>query len=229
MAKRKRTKLADRVLPNYTRGEEIFNMVSHIVGGGFAIVYMILCIIIAALYGDAWGVVSSCVYGITMVVLYCMSSIYHGLPKGTPKKVMQILDHCTIYFMIAGTYTPVILVSIRRHYPVIAWTMFGIIWGLAAIATVFTAIDLKKYSLFSNICYLGMGWCAILFVKQTWNSIGQTAFILILAGGIAYTIGAVLYGLGKKHKYMHSVFHVLIVIGTSFQFWAIFRYVLPVK
>ena len=229
MAKIKRTKLDDRVLPNYTKGEEIFNMVSHIVGGAMAVVITVLCIIMAAIKGNAWGVVSSCIYGASMIDLYCMSAIYHGLPKGKAKKVMQVLDHCTIYFLIAGTYTPVALVSIRDKYPAIGWIVFGVVWGLAAVATVFTAIDLKKYKVFSNICYLGMGWCIVIFIKQTWLAIGPTAFFLILAGGIAYTVGALLYALGTKVKYMHSIFHVLIIVGSFLQFWAILFYILPTR
>ena len=225
--KKRRTPLDERVLPDYTKGEEIFNMVSHIVGGAMAIAILVLCIIMAATRGNAWGVVSSCIYGVSMIDLYCMSAIYHGLKKSKAKKVMQVLDHCTIYFLIAGTYTPVALVSLREHYPVIGWVVFGIVWSLCAIATTFTAIDLKKYSLFSNICYLGMGWCIIIFIKQTWLSIGPKAFFFILAGGIAYTVGAILYGLGTKIRYMHCVFHILIIVGSFLQFWAIIFYILP--
>ena len=228
MGKIKRTKIDDKILPDYTKGEELFNMISHIVGAAMAVAITVLCIIMAATKGNAWGVVSSCIYGASMIDLYCMSAIYHGLPKSRGKKIMQVLDHCTIYFLIAGTYTPVALVAIRTKYPAIGWIIFGIVWGLAALATTLTAIDLKKYNLFSNICYLGMGWCIIIFIKQTLNAIGIKAFLFILAGGIAYTIGAILYGLGTKIRYMHCVFHVFIIIGSLLQFFGIIFYILPI-
>ncbi len=221
-----RTKLCDRQLPFYTKGEEIFNMVSHIVGGGLGIVALVLCVVMSALKHDSWAVVSSAIYGAALIVLYTMSSVYHGLTCEKPKKVMQVLDHCTIYFLIAGTYTPVLLCSVRRAYPVSAWVMFGVVWGLAALATVLTAIDLKKYSVFSMICYIGMGWCIVFQVNAILNTIAPAGIILLLAGGIAYTVGAVLYGMGRKHRYMHSVFHLFVLAGSVLQFFSILFYII---
>lgn len=222
----KRTKLADRQLPDYSKGEEIFNMVSHITGGALGVVALVLCIITAALDHSAIGVVSSCIYGVSLILLYTMSSIYHGLRPGTAKKVMQVLDHCTIYFLIAGSYTPVLLVAMRNKFPVLAWVLFGVVWGCAIIACVLTAIDLKRYNIFSMICYLAMGWVIIFFIKQTLAVIGTGGVVFLVTGGIAYTIGSVLYGLGKKKKWMHSIFHLFIVAGSVLHFFAIIFYVL---
>lgn len=222
----KRTKLADRQLPDYSKGEEIFNMVSHITGGALGVVALVLCIITAALDHSAIGVVSSCIYGVSLILLYTMSSIYHGLRPGMAKKVMQVLDHCTIYFLIAGSYTPVLLVAMRNKFPVLAWVLFGIVWGCAIIACVLTAIDLKRYNIFSMICYLAMGWVIIFFIKQTLEVIGTGGVVFLVTGGIAYTIGSVLYGLGKKKKWMHSIFHLFIVAGSVLHFFAIIFYVL---
>ena len=144
-------------MPDYTRGEEIFNMVTHIVGGGFGIIALVVSVLVAALKGNVWGVVSCAVYGGTMILLYTMSSVYHGLKAEMPKKVMQVLDHCTIYFLIAGTYTPLLLCAIRLVSPVAAWGLFALVWGFGTLGTVFTAIDLKKYSKFAMVCYIGMG------------------------------------------------------------------------
>lgn len=224
--KRTRTSLEDRVLPAYTKGEEIFNMISHIVGGAFAIAALTLCVIFAAIYSDAWGVVGAAIYGSTMLVLYTMSSIYHGLHTGTPKKVFQIIDHCTIYFLIAGTYTPVTLAGLRPNYPVQAFVVFGIVWGCCFMAATLTAIDLKKYQILSMICYLAMGWCIIFFIRATIQCLGKGGTIFLLTGGIAYTIGAVLYGIGKKKKYMHSVFHLFVLAGSILHFFMILFYVL---
>ncbi len=222
----KRTKLSDRQLPKYSKAEEIMNMVTHIVGGGFGVIATVLCIVVAALHRNVWGIVGSAIYGATLIELYTMSSIYHGLRPGTGKKVMQILDHCSIYFLIAGTYTPILLSSIRAVSPGWAWTLFGIVWGLAAMATVFTAIDLKKYATLSMICYIGMGWCIVLAAKTAISAIALPGLLWLLAGGIAYTIGAVLYGLGKKIPYMHSVFHLFVLAGSIMQFVCILFYVL---
>ena len=225
---KKRTKLRDRKLPTYTRGEEIFNMTSHIVGGGIAVVVLVTCIVMGALRGTAWSVVGGAIYGVSMVLLYTMSSIYHGLKPEMAKKVFQVIDHCTIYLLIAGTYTPVMLSAMRPVYPGIAWTIFGVIWACAVVAIVLTAIDLKKYKVFSMICYLGMGWCIIFFIRQAAQVLGSTGTFLLALGGIAYTIGAVLYGLGKKKAYIHSVFHIFCIIGSLFHYFMILFYVMPI-
>lgn len=222
----KRTKLRDRVLPIYSRGEEIFNMVSHIVGGAIGIAILVLCVVFAAKHGNGYGVVSCSVYGATIILLYTMSSIYHGLnPNLGAKKVFQIIDHCSIFLLIAGSYTPFCLCTLREISTAEGWTIFGIIWALAIIGIVFNSIDLKKYKVFSMICYLIMGWCIVFKIKDVIQVIGKTGFVLLLTGGIAYTIGAVLYGIGKKKKWMHSIFHIFCLIGTVLQALCIMIYV----
>lgn len=222
----KRTPLHDRALPDYTRGEEIFNTVSHIVGGGLGVIILAVCVVVSALHRNPWAVVSSAIYGASMIALYTVSSVYHGLRPGLAKKVMQVLDHCTIYLLIAGTYTPVVLCSIRPVYPGWGWALFGIVWGLAAMAATFTAIDLKKYSVLSMCCYIGMGWCIVIALKPTLECIPFAGLMWLLAGGISYTVGAVLYGLGKKRRYMHSIFHLFVVLGSILQFVSIVGYVI---
>ncbi len=223
-----RTKLADRTLPDYTKGEEIFNMVSHIVGGAVGVTALVLCVIFAAVHGNVYGVVGSAIYGVTMIALYTMSSVYHGLsPKLKAKKVLQVLDHCTIYFLIAGTYTPIALCNIREYSGVLGWSIFGVIWAMAALGVTLTAIDLKKYSKFSMICYLGMGWCIIFTAPLLPEILGVGGVIFLVLGGVAYTIGAVLYVLGKKKKlrYIHSVFHLFVVAASMLHFFCILFYV----
>lgn len=201
-------------------------MISHIVAGAFGVAALVLCVVFSALHGDPWAVVGSAIYGASLVVLYTMSSIYHGLVPEGAKKVMQVLDHCTIYFLIAGTYTPIVLCNIRRVSPPWAWTLFGIVWALAAVGVVFTAIDHKKYSKFSMTCYIGMGWCVVIAAKVTLQAIPLMGIIWLLLGGIAYTIGAVIYVIGKKRRYMHSVFHIFCLLGSVCQFFCIFFYVI---
>ena len=221
-----RTKLRDRSLPDYTRGEEIFNTVSHIVGGGFGVIALVLSVVFAALYRDAWSVVSAAIYGGSMILLYTVSSVYHGLRPPMAKKVMQVIDHCTIYLLIAGTYTPIVLCAIRPLHPPWGWGLFGFVWGCAAVAAVFTAIDLKRYAVLSMVCYIAMGWCIVMAAKPAMETIPTAGLLWLLAGGIAYTVGAVLYGLGKRCRYMHSVFHLLVVLGSVLQFVAVVGWVL---
>ena len=222
-----RTKLADRVLPNYSKAEEMMNMISHIVGGALGIVATVLCVIFSAKHNNVYGIVSSAIYGATMIILYTMSSLYHGLsPNLKAKKVFQILDHCAIFLLIAGSYTPFALCTLRENNPVIGWVIFGVIWAMAILGIVLNSIDLKKYNIFSMICYLIMGWCIIFKVNILPNLLGMTGFLLLIIGGIVYTIGAVLYGLGRKHKYMHSIFHFCIFIGSLLHFFCILFYVI---
>lgn len=220
----KRTRLSDRQLPDYSRGEEIMNMVTHIVGGVMGIVALTLCVIRAALHGNAWGVVTSAIYGTTMITMFTISSVYHGLKPTLGKKVMQVIDHCTIYFLIAGTYTVIVLSAFRPNHPVLAWCMFGFEWALAALATTLTAIDLKKYNVFSMVCYIGMGWAIIPFAGVALEVLTLPGFLLLLFGGIAYTIGSILYGLGRTRKWMHSVFHIFVNLGALLQFFAVLFY-----
>lgn len=222
----KRTKLKDRQLPDYTKGEEIFNMVTHIVGGALGIAYLVLCVIYAATHSDPYAVVSSAIYGASVVVLFSVSSIYHGLHPSKGKKVMQVLDHCVIYFMIAGTYTPITLCALRENSPALGWTVFGVVWGMSAFAALLNAIDLKKYKVFSIISYLAIGWCVVFTVKPVYKSIGFEGFLWLLAGGVLYTVGAVLYMLGHKKRYIHSVFHIFIDLASVCHFICILFYVL---
>ncbi|MBP0988723.1 MAG: hemolysin III family protein [Oscillospiraceae bacterium] len=226
MTATKRIPLRERQLPDYTRGEELMNMITHIVGGAVGLLILIGGILIGAKHRDPWAITSGSIYGVLTCTLFVISSVYHGLPDGIGKRVMQVIDHCTIYFMIAGTYTPVLLVGIRKVMPVAAWIVFGVEWGCAMIAATLTAIDLKRYKAFSMVCYLAMGWAIVAILKPTFQVLGKSGFLWLLAGGICYTIGAVLYGLGKKHRYMHSVFHLFVNAGSLLQAIAILLYVL---
>ena len=221
-----RTKLCDRQLPRYSRGEEQMNTVTHGAGALMALVILVLCLCRAAVKGDPWGIATSALYGISLLAVFTVSSVYHGIPTGMAKKVMQVIDHCTIYFLIAGTYTPIVLTAMRPVYPALGWGLFFFEWCLAILAAVLTAIDLKKYSVFSMICYIGMGWAVIPFWRQVLEVLTLPGFLLVLGGGIAYTVGSVLYGLGKHRKWMHSIFHIFVVLGAMLQAAAVYIYTL---
>ena len=222
----KRTPINERILPGYTRSEEIVNMTTHIIGGGLGVVILALCVITSALKGDIWGIIGGAVYGFSMIAVYTVSSVYHGLKPCFAKKVMQVIDHCTIYLLIAGTYTPILLCAMRPEYPQIAWLVFASEWLLAGLGAVFTAIDHNKYKKLSMVFYILMGWFIVLCLKQTIEVLTLAGMLWILFGGISYTIGAVLYGIGKKKPVFHTVFHVFVVIGTLLQAAGILIYVL---
>ena len=219
-----RTPLRQRILPSYTKGEEVTNMVSHIIGGAAGVIVLALCLILSIWQKDGWKIVTGILYGLSFIQLYTISSVYHGLKPGMGKKVLQVIDHCTIYLLIAGTYTPIVLIAFRPVYPAIGWGLFALEWILAALATTLTAIDLKKYSALSMVFYIGLGWAVVPFIPQTIELMGMAGFGYLLAGGISYTIGAVLYGIGSKVHWMHSVFHVFVVIGSLLQFLSILFY-----
>lgn len=221
-----RTPLKDRTLPAYTRGQDIANMVTHIVGGAIGVLTLVLAVLISAYHRNVWGTVSGAIWGSSMIALYSVSSVYHGLRPSMGKKIMQVIDHCTIYFLIAGTYTPILLSSIRPEHPALAWTVFGIEWGFVAFAAVFTAIDHKKYAVLSMLCYIGMGWCIIFALRTTIECMGRDGFAWLLAGGVAYTVGAVLYMIGHKRPTFHTVFHVFVDLGSLLQAVCILFYVL---
>ncbi len=224
----KRTKLKDRVLPDYTKGEEIFNMVSHIVGGGLGIIIAVVCIIKSFMNNDIYQIISAFIYGFSMIILYAMSSIYHGLIPKTAKKVFQIIDHCAIFILIAGTYTPIALCPIRENNAIIGWGLLGFVWAMSILGVTLNAIDLKKYSLFSNVCYIAVGWCVLFVIKPTIQAVSWGGFWWLLSGGIAYTVGAVFYAFAAKGgpRYIHSIFHLFVLLGTILQAVCVIFYVL---
>ena len=222
----KRTPLAQRALPRYSRGEEQMNMITHAAGGILSIAGLVLMVIRAAMNRNIWGVSTASIYGASLIAMFAVSSVYHGLTTDLSKKVMQVIDHCTIYFLIAGTYTVIVLTALRPAYPGLAWGLFSFEWALALLAATLTAIDLKKYEVFSMVCYIGMGWAVIPFWRPVLEVLTRPGFLLLLSGGIAYTIGSILYGLGVKQKWMHSVFHIFVVLGAGLQFFSVLLYAL---
>lgn len=221
-----RTPLCERRLPNYSRKEEIVNMTTHIIGGAFGLAILVWAVLIAAVHQNVAGIVGGSIYGFTMITLYTVSSVYHGLKPGYGKKVMQVIDHCTIYFLIAGTYTPILLAGIRPLHPVLAWVTFGVQWGLVAFGVVFTAIDHNRFAKLSMICYIGMGWCIVLLLRATVEAMGIAGFAWLIGGGILYTVGAGLYGIGKRKPFVHTIFHVFVNLGSLLQAICILFYVL---
>lgn len=210
-------------IPKYTLGEELVSSISHGVGAGLGIAALCLCVIRSMAHGDVYSVVSSWIFGFSLIILYSMSSIYHGLAPNNAKRVMRVFDHCTIFLLIAGSYTPFTLVSLRDN---VGWPLFGIIWGTAVVGIILNAIDIERFKVISMICYLAMGWAIIFTIKPLINAVPAGGIKLLVAGGIAYTVGAVIYGIGSKVKYMHSIWHFFVLAGSVLHFLTIYNYVI---
>lgn len=226
MVKTPRTPLKDRPFPDYTPAEEKLNMYSHVFGVLCAIVMMWLAVDASLRSGSHMALISSSIYVATVFITMLGSSIYHGLPKGIGKQVMRVVDHCNIFLTIAGTYTPITLLGICPINPTMGWSIFAIEWALALIGITLNSIDLKKYSKFSMACYLGMGWCVVISMRDAILAMTWPGFLWIIIGGVAFTIGAVLYSVGKKKRYRHFIFHIFVVIGIITQFIGIWKYLL---
>ena len=210
-------------IPKYSLSEELLNAISHGLGALFGIVGTVLCIVKAANTGDPWHIVSGSIFGVTVLLLYLMSCLYHALKVNMAKRVFRVIDHCTIFLLIAGTYTPFTLVTLRGT---IGWVLFGIVWGMAVLGITLKAVNLKKFSKISVACYLVMGWAIIAAFQPLAEALAPQGVSLLIWGGIAYTVGAILYGIGAKVKYFHSVFHFFCLAGTVLHFFAIYLYVL---
>lgn len=215
--------LKDKIkIPNYTLGEEITNAILHGIGALLSIAALVLCVVFSAIHENVYAVVSSCIYGSTLIILYTMSCLYHSFKINNAKRVFRIIDHCSIFLLIAGTYTPYALVSLNGA---LGWTVFGIIWGCAILGIVLNAIDLNRFKKLSMILYIAMGWAIIFAFKTLVSNVSMGGIYLLVAGGIVYTIGAIFYGIGKKLKYMHSVFHFFVLSGSILHFFSILLYV----
>lgn len=210
----KREKLS---LPKYSLGEEIFSAVTHGVSAIAAVVGLTLLLVFCR--KDPITVTSCAIFGGSMILLYTVSTIYHALGLNKAKKIFRTLDHCTIFLLIAATYTPVTLTIMGGTK---GFVIFGIVWAMALLGIVLNAISVKKYAKFSMFCYIAMGWLIIFVIKDFVQSAGMKVVVFFLIGGIVYTVGAVLYGLGKKVPYIHSVWHIFVFVGSFFHYLGIF-------
>lgn len=210
-------------IPKYSLSEELINAISHGIGALLGIAGLVLCIVVSAMHGSAIAVVASCIYGATLILLYTISALYHSLKVNNAKRVFRIIDHCSIYLLIAGSYTPYTLVALKGAW---GWTIFGIIWISAILGIVFNSINIKKYKKISMVLYIVMGWMILIAIKPLINTLAKPGVILLVIGGVFYTIGAIFYGIGKNKKYMHSVFHIFVLAGSIIHFFSIYLYVL---
>lgn len=207
-------------LPKYKLGEELLNSISH----GIGVLLSIAALVLGIIKSDSGlSLFAILMYSISSIILYLMSCLYHAFKPNNAKRIFRIFDHCSIYILIAGTYTPIVLLTLPNH---LGWIMFGIVWAIAIIGIVLNAIDIKRFKTVSMILYLIAGWCIIFSFKSLWQNMNHIGILFTLIGGIIYTIGAVLYGIGKRKKYMHSIFHIFCVIASICFFVSIYFYVL---
>ncbi len=209
----------------FSKGEEIANAVSHGVGALLSIAALVLLIVFSSIYGSAWHVVSFTIYGSTMVLLYLCSTLVHSLPQGKAKYVFEILDHSSIYFFIAGTYTPFLLIIVKGG---LGWTLFGIVWGLAIGGTIFKVFTVKKFLFTSTILYVVMGWMIVFAWSSISTALAPMGLYLLVAGGVLYTVGAIFY-VWKGFKYSHLVWHLFVIAASACHFFCVLFYVLPIS
>lgn len=214
-------------LPPYTRRQEWWNMLSHAFGVIFSLVGGIFLLIKASYTGDAWRIVTSAVFMFSLLVLYTISSVYHGLYRNNGKRVLRVLDHDMVFFLIMGTYTPYCLVTLREYSPAWGYSIWGIVMVLGIVGIVLNSCNIKKFFIFSMVDYLLMGWCVIISMYPLLMSLGWwMGTFLLLMGGVSYTVGAVLYAVGKKKSpWFHTVFHFFVLLGTILMFFSIYFYV----
>ncbi|KAB8127842.1 hemolysin III family protein [Gracilibacillus oryzae] len=207
----------------FSKGEEIANSITHGIGMVLSIAGLVILIVFASLYGTAWHVISFTVFGATMVLLYTSSTMLHSLPKGRAKNVFEVLDHSSIYFFIAGTYTPFLFLVIQGWQ---GWTLFGVIWGLAIGGTVFKAFFVKKFLFFSTILYVLMGWLIVLAWQPLVENMHPNGIAWLVIGGLFYTVGAVFY-VWRGFKYHHALWHTFVLAGSIAHFFCVLFYLLP--
>lgn len=210
-------------IPKYSLSEELISSISHGVGVLLSIAALTLCVVVAATHHDVYAVVSAAIYGATLIILYLMSTLYHALKVNRAKKVFRVIDHCSIFLLIAGTYTPYTLVTLRDT---VGWWLFALVWGAAIVGIVLNAVDLKRYSTISVICYLAMGWVIVFAFQPLSQALDKTGIALLIWGGVAYSVGALAYAIGSKKKYFHSAFHFFVLAGSVLHFFSILLYVL---
>lgn len=212
----------------YTLGEEIFNAITHGLGSLLSCAGCVLLIIGGVIWGDVWSVVGGAIFGASLIILYTMSTLYHSITNAKAKEVFRKFDHDTIFFLIAGTYTPITLCAIKRVNIGLGWTLFGIVWAAAIVGIVLNSISVEKFKKFSAVCYIVMGWIVVIAIKPLIDYLGVIPLIFLFGGGVFYTGGMAFYAM-KRKKWMHTVWHFCTIFGSVAHFFFVFLFVLPTE
>ena len=207
----------------YSLGEEIAHAITHGIGIPLSIAALVVLVAFSALYGDAWHITSTAIYGATLVLLYTASTLYHGIPHERAKPLLQKLDHAAIFLLIAGTYTPFTLVTLHGPW---GWTLFGMVWAIAVLGVYIEMFAGQRWQRWSLLLYLGMGWLVLIAIKPLIDSLASGGLALLVAGGLSYTLGAAFYA-WEKLDWNHAIWHVFVLAGSILHFFSIFLYVVP--
>ncbi len=207
----------------FTPKEEVWNGITHGIGTALSIAGLTLLVVLAAINGDSWRIVSFSIYGSTLVLLYLASTLYHSIQIPKVKRVLQVMDHAAIYLLIAGSYTPFLLVNMRGS---LGWTLFGVVWGLALLGIAFRTIFVGRFEKLAVVGYVLMGWLMVVGFKEMQLAVPPGGIALIFAGGIFYTVGVIFFA-WRKLPYNHAIWHLFVMGGSMCHFFAMLYYVLP--
>jgi hemolysin III len=210
-------------IAEYTLGEEIAHAITHGIGIPLSIAALVLLVTFSSLYGDAWQITSSAIYGVTLVILYTASTLYHGIPHAQAKPILQKFDHAAIFLLIAGTYTPFTLVTLHGPW---GWSLFSVVWVLALFGLYIELMGSQRMQRWSLILYLGMGWLVLIAIEPLVRNLDAGGMILLVAGGLSYTVGAAFYAWDGL-SWNHAIWHLFVLAGSTLQFFSIFFYVVP--
>lgn len=214
-----------KTIRQYSPIEELFNSITHGIGALISIAGLILLIVFSKMYGDLNHIISCSIFGITLVLLYTSSTLYHSFQKQNLKYVFKILDHSCIYILIAGTYTPFLLVTLKG---VVGWSMFALVWSLTVIGVLFKVFFVHRFKIISTIAYILMGWIIILAIKPLLHALPIGGLVLLVCGGLAYTLGTIFYA-WEKLPFNHAIWHLFVLTGSTCHFLAVIFYVIPLK
>ena len=215
----------------YTLGEEISNSITHGIGSLLSIAALVIMIVVAAIHHNTIGVVTSAIFGASLIILYTMSTLYHAISNEKAKKVLKVFDHCTIYLLIAGSYTPFTLVALRSVDPTKAWVIFSIVWAIAVFGIVLYAFFKNKFKVLNIVSYIVMGWVVVIAIPEIIQFFkmddAMAGFYLLLAGGLSYTLGVIFYALQTKNlRYFHTIWHLFVLGGSICHFLSVTLFVL---
>ena len=203
--------------------EELANSITHGIGLALSVVGMVVLVVLSVIHGDAWHIAGCTTFGITLVLLYAASTLYHTFHTARFKRILKILDHAAIYLLIAGTYTPFTLVNLRGFW---GWTLFSLVWGLSVFGIFWKLIHVERFQVVSTLVYLAMGWVVLIAIKPVMSSVPLWGIAWLVAGGIFYTVGVMFFAL-KRLPYNHAIWHVFVMAGSICHYFAVMFYVLP--
>ncbi|MFQ3574286.1 MAG: hemolysin III family protein [Thermodesulfovibrionales bacterium] len=209
----------------YTFGEELANSITHGIGALLSIAGLAVLSAFSSLFGNVWHIVSCSIYGATLILLYTSSTLYHSINHPKVKQILRIIDHSAIFLLIAGTYTPFTLVTLQGTW---GWSLFWTVWGIAIVGIIMQLTRLRRFTILSISLYLLMGWTIIVAIKPLYSSLPFGGLMLVVAGGLSYTIGVLFY-LWKTMRYSHAIWHLFVLAGSAFHFFAVLFYVIPLK